>query len=384
MYLDTEFHRLFASSSSPRISVRMRPVLDFLDNQLRRLKIRQQTYSGYETLGFRLLLNIVFRGMSDELAECNTDFERLYDVLNFQRDSLTRTFDSSNGGGHHGRKGFINSPSCKEYIFSVVPRDPRREYPLDKGKEAWRSYRPFRMIDHDSGDHTLNIASGLLHFTRDIPHFAIFTFDPVAAILQYANLQDEMNIAQYVHEYLILPALTLDNQRLWLMGVYSEWFNSRSRTYTDIPMVTTNYSHIPLNINRALQEIGDIIDSSRTGNVGVQRLLSSLVLPYDTTISKYATVLYNRSSVDDVGEYQWGTFMIYRRMLDIAMRVLSLTVNSRDSQVDIYRLKRVSDLMQSARLSSAIHDAYTKQFVSQSINTLHMQITNLYDRVKYA
>lgn len=360
----------------------MRPVLDYLNSQIDRLTIRQKTFSGYETHGFRLLLNIVFRGMSEELQECTSDYERLYNVLNFQRVYLTRSFDSSNGGGHSGRKFFISSPSCKEYIFSVVPRDPRREYPLDKGADAWKSYRPFRMIDHDSGDHTLNITSGLLHFTRDIPHFSLFTFDPVAAILQYANLQNEMDITQYVHEYLILPALTVDNQRLWLMGVYSEYFNYRSRSYVDIPMVTTNYSHIPLNINRALQEIGDIIDSSRTGNVGVQRLLSSLVLPRSTTIPQYATTLYERSSVDDVTEYQWGTFMIYRRMLDVAVRALSVTINSRDTQQSIYQLRRLMNLMASARISSPIHDAYTKTFVQQSINTLQLQVDNLYDRIK--
>lgn len=380
MYLDNEFKRLLADSKSPIILPRMKNVLNFINNQITHSYKKQPCWNGYRTQGFELIYNTIYKGGS-YLDGKISDFEKLYSFLNFERQVLSRSFDSSRGGGNVYRKHFIDSSSCKEFIFSVVPRDCGKSYPLDKGETAWKRYRAFRMIDHDTSDQSLNISSGLLHYKHNPPHFAIFTFDPVAAILQYSNLKHAVSLEDYIHQYLIMPALTLDNQRLWLMGIYSEWFSTRSRSYVDIPMVTTNYSRIPSNLDNALRDISSLIDNSRNNNIGMARLLSSFPLPYHTNIPKYAKALYNKSSVDDISEYDWGTFMIYRRMLDISVRALGATINSQDSQTDIYRLRRIINLLQNASITSPIHDSYTKHFVKQSINTLHMQSINLYNSI---
>lgn len=382
MYLDREIHHLFQPSSSPRIPTKIRMVISNLNHQIDQTKDRLP-YSGTTfTTGYSILLNSITRGMDDDFYKQRTDLDRLYNVLEFQRTYITRDFDSSGGGGLPHKKCFINSPGCREFIFSVKPRDMIKSYPLDKGPDAWKSYRPFRLVDHDSSDFTLNITTGLLNFKRNLPRFALFTYDPVAAILQYNALKDKISIEHYIYSYLIIPALTLDNIRLWMLGNYSQWFLSRSRSYNDIPMVTSNYARLPITMDNAMGEIGRIIDDSTRGHITPNRLLTSLPLPYHTDICSYAMSLYHRSGIDDIGEYDWATFMIYRRMLDVLSRALGATINSTETRTHIQLLKRAIQLMVNSGIYSGIKDSYTKTFVKGAIQSLERQVLDMYTITK--
>lgn len=380
MYLDREFHRLLSVNNSVRVMPKMKPVLFNINSQIHRANLKLSKYNGYHTPGFTMLLNCIYRGVTSGLEDYPNDFTKLYEYLEAIRSSLSRSFASTGGGGAAHSKYFIYSKLCKEYIFSVEPRNLADSYPIDKGKDAWKRYRAFRMVDIDSNDFTLNISSGLLAFTKHLPKFAMFTFDPVAAILQYYNLKDEVSLEQYVHQYLIMPALTLDYIRLWMLGNYSQWFVSRSRDYRDIPMITSSYAQIPVSLDSAMKDIGDLIDEG--GHLGVSKILSSLPLPYNTSVSKYATRLYNKSSLDDISEYDWGTFMIYRRMLDVCIRAMSATINSTDTRNQVYTLRRA--IMQLARgnILSGINDSYTRYFVRSSVDSLERQAIELYNIAK--
>lgn len=381
MYLDKEFHSILSVSNNFTTLTKMRTVIQNIDQQINRACIKSNNYNGYTTNGYVLLYNTIVRGMSSGLSKCNSDKDRLYGYLESQRRSLSDSFDSSATGGISSSRLFIASRSCREYIFSVEPRDPDIDYPLDKGKEAWKHYRALRYVDSDCDDFTLYITGGLLHPHKANPRFAIFTFDPIAAILQYNALKDDMSLPDYIHRYLIMPALTLDNIRLWLMGVYSQWFISRSRRYTDIPMVTSSYIHIPLMLDNALKDVADLLDSARSNSVNVNSILTSLSLPRNSNIPRYATTLYQRSSVSDIVEYDWGTFMIYRRMIDIAIRAMAATIRHPNTIRHVQAMRRAVMLLSRNHILSGILDRYTRQFVKTSITNLEMQLEDLYNSI---
>lgn len=380
MYLDREFRDLLSGSNSVRCMPKLKTVIQNLNAQIIRANQKQSTYNGYHTPGFTMLVNCVYRGATNGVDKFDSDFSKLYEWLEPQRGNISRSFASTGGGGNSYSKYFIYSRVCKEYIFSVEPRGLINNYPLDKGKDAWKRYRAFRMVDVDSNDFTLNVSSGLLNFTRHQPKFCIFTFDPIAAILQYINLKDEVSVADYVHKYLVMPALTLDYIRLWLLGNYNQWFTSRSRDFRDVPMITSSYALIPTNLDNAMRDVSGLIDSSN--HMGVHRLLSSLVLPYNTNISKYANTLYNRSSLDEVSEYDWGTFMIYRRLLGVCVNAMIATSGSTDTKTSVYFLRRAMIKLDKGNILSGISDSYIKHFVRESVNTLKRQALDLYDYVR--
>lgn len=378
MYLDREFHRLLSQGVAYKTSTKMNTVIRSLNSEIVRANTKLSVYNGYYTPGFSMLANAMVRGFTDEFKQADNDVDRLFGSLELQRISITRSFDSSAGGGLPHKRYFTSTKICKEFIFSVSPRNLRTDYPLDKGADGWRHYRPFRLIDIDSPDYTLHITAGLLHHSRNLPRFAIFTFDPVAAILQYTALKGEVSLKQYIHQYLIMPAFTVDNLRLWLLGNYAEWFSARTRSYNDIPMITSDYGRIPLMLDSAMSDIAGIIDSSTISHIGVNRLLSALPLPIATNIPRYATMLYERSSLDNVSEYDWGTFMIYRRMLDVCVRAMKATIASTDTKNHIYALRRAVSLLSRGGILSGIEDSYTKHFVKTATTTLARQVDDLY------
>lgn len=352
-------------------------VLSSLKAQLRRSYARYSTSTFTPTGGTSILYDTIQHILNSDLnvMQYDNDTDRVEKgILPYVLNSETPLDPLS---GAHTKPWFINNKTSRSIIVPTHPIEYKSSYPIDGD---WRDYRPFRMVNNDSQALSLTLVLGKLDYRRDPPDLVCFTFDVVAATLQYLYLKrtDGIELSTYVYQYLVYPALLIDNINNWLFRQYKYWLSEGNVDYANLDQCDSFVVDIS-GITGFQSEVSHYVSEHRTSSAGVDGLCGNLPLvKYDTVRDALDELLLTVRIIRDPRHYLLRIITLLPH-LELILAGCSTRMQSGEVQDFITKLRH--DLYTSRKVVSAksFNDPYLSKYANRILEKVFVQTDFLYD-----
>lgn len=358
--------------STPRIIPQWSQYLESLNLQKRQLKTRFLNSHGYESRGFRLLKQItdlIDPDFISYLLKQPDDYARyLNGFLPLARESA-RLFQPVESGRAY-RKMFYEKGlfSTSEYFCPVDDVDHLSTLPMEEGWESWTEVQPVHLWYNDSPEYTMNVLKGRVEYKYTNPTFAIIFVDTIALMFKYykymtsqIDLGTEKTLHKFIHEH-VFSFFFEDLQNIWVLNQVllctqvPDGEETVDSLMVKIGASNRQYGYVGGRHQEAVEHLLDAMDDVRDGNIRVNSLLSSKLLPSGSIIDR----IYYSFKYLDVAHTQQLKYM--RMLRDMPMVDLLLQMNGWRPDNEIYK-SLVRDLryqlkrLQSSKPWSRIYDS---------------------------
>lgn len=383
---DRELANYFRGSSSPVIKPKLEAYVKALKAKATVIGNRSITRAGYETSGMFLMERLIGDANIKAIIDIKDPFDRyMKGVLPILGD-LERVFDPAIT--HTGNLAkFISSPShiCDEYLFPTRSEYVFNTLPIGSGWDQWKHIRPFRIFDHDSGELSFMTYADTLTFKKgNTPTYAVEGLDVAALLLQYAAYVDEnkgppLFITDYLHRYVIQPALMQDGINIWLRKIYTKALTDGHAPLMDgksYQWISATFGRIGPAFNYAMEDVTDMIHGVMNHNLTPVRLLASLHMLDNLPLSDHYRADQACSSLPTERQYIWCRFMKERSYLEMALQAAHL--NPSDSMYSTFcqNLKTDLSILVSTNPWNAIPNSRTKEKIKTKFDHMKDMITD--------
>lgn len=317
--------------------------MEFITNELSRLRQRHFNGSGLSTPGINLMEHILSLVNYDQLASFRNDYERYTLYLINLRSEFTEVI-GPNSYSKIWTGAFIYGNRTKEVIVPVQCDDYFKYYPFGKTWDSWKSVQPLFLITHNSPEYTINVMQDVIKFDKRPPDYAFFGIDPIVLILQrYHYLEwcgqtktNPLSTTDYLHKYVTIN-LMADCQDIWIRNRTLDMIQSTSTDYlTDDTFVyNPTFNYIGKQYERFSDAVNYISNLLASGNITPEDAFASLPMPtgyYNEWIQRRMHMLY----VPEERQFQW--ILLARDMQDMFLLTGVFLLNKTNPQsITFYR-----------------------------------------------
>ena len=363
----------------PKILVKMSGYLQTLNQEVLYNMHRYSDFYGSETKGVMLLEYLLNIAPIPEMVGEPDQFKR-YEIVKAQRESLSRPIDPVQNRDQ-GVLGFVgqHGRDCKEYLIPVTTESFIADYPVGMDWNAWKRIRPFRLIFSSSKELTFQCYQDVLEYKKEQPALVVMSIDVEALCMMYSvylNTLDtipESVLPNFLHRYVILPALLEDGVNLWVRDQYIECFTrtiNRQSGHADTAWVTATNGRIgsqyPQFVLDAYNLIGLGMNQSATPNV----LLSSMLLLNGQSVLERYRAIKRQNILPDQRQYRWLSYLIEAKWIDLVIRTVCLNRSwSQFKRTTAYMQREIALFSESHPWTDA-QDVYTRSFIANSLGDL--------------
>lgn len=377
MLFDLAFSQ-YLKPTSPKYLVKMSGYLQTLNQEVLYNQHRYQNSPGIETPGVMMLEYLLNTLPIQEMVDTPDQFKRYSTYLEPDLSHLGRAIDTIQTHDVNTTSFLdVSARGCKEYIVPVLCDNPLSDMPVGLDWNAWKRMRPFRVAVMQSKELTFHSYQDVLKFRHDQPPLAIFTVNIPMLAMMYSvylntlNPVPEMTLPDFLHRYVVFPALLEDSVNLWVRDQYMECLMRTITTrssHQDIAWVTANNGRIGSQYPQFVEDVYNLITLGQNMSTPPNTVLSSMLLLHGTSVLDYYADFRRLNQVPQLRQYRWMDYLLQDRWLDLIIRVVCLNKHWSQFSRFVPYLKREIALFNESHPWTDCPDAYTKAYITDSLS----------------
>jgi hypothetical protein len=361
--------------SSPRILPKLHQAMGTLSTYVEQILERHANIAGAETRGLRLLEQILSDADLAAIRRYKDDFDRYLNILLPQQEDSVRQFDPAIQGITHFGDFTKTDPHGREYLLPIAQTDYIRSILVNGDWEAWAKIRPLHLLYSDSSDLSLNAYLDMLRYPKHPPFHVVVGIDATLLILQYAKyldthgLDDRKPIQDYLHKFVLYPALVEDSVVTWLVNQYTNILQLAAdglEMPSFEPILTPMMGSFGSQFPAAIEEVWNLIQDAKNANISPTRLLTSLQLR-NTSLSYCFQQLRQKIELPHLRQYMWMQYLATLGWRNLVFATIALTKTHPITKSAMIWIKRDLHLLQATKFWAQVSDPITKHYIENDI-----------------
>lgn len=366
---------VYFHAASPRALPKLHQAVLALTTITDEMLQRNQAVAGSETQGMRVLEQILGNADLKTLRRIPDDFDRYLTYLLPIQEDLVRHLDPTVQACTTTGRFVVLGPGGREYLFPFAAGDYLTCLPFNQPWEAWSTLRPLVIRHHDSPQLSLSAPYDRLVFPAAPPHHVVVSLDVILLVLQYAKYLDthapenRLLIEDYLHRYVLYPALIQDSATIWLLHRYTSAITAAAH---DEPCPSWPVQKDPLlgsfggQFSSALEDVWSAARTAKAQNLSPPRLLTSLLME-QTSVSHQYRKLHRSLDIPPLRQYLWTQYLAFWGWRDLAFATLDLTRTTPLSKATRISTQRLYHLLRSTRFWLAARDGPTQAYLLDDV-----------------
>lgn len=356
---------------APRIMPKLRQAMYAIDTYVEEIITRYIEIAGAETSGMFALEQILGDVDLRSLRKVPDDVDRYFNQLLPLQEDLIRHLDPSVQGVTHLASFISTTTPGREYLLPVMATNYITMLPLNKPWEEWEKLRPLALLYSDNKNLSLDAKMDRLRYINTTPNHTVISLDAIMLIMQYAKYLDthppdqRLPIRDYLHRYVIYPALIKDSITVWMLQQYTNVItdaaNSHDKTIWT-PLTTATMGSFGVQLPAALEELWNLTQVVKDQNLLPSRFLSSLLLEKSHVTTAYGH-LRKRIEFPQLRQYIWMQYISMMSWRNLVFATMDLTRKSSFSKWTRIQTQREYHLLRATRFWTTVSDKPTQDFI---------------------
>ena len=375
--------------SPPRIYPKISGYLQTLNQEILYNAHRYNSMPGHDHPGMMLLASLLDQADIPHLREIPDQFDRYrYGVIE-QLESLERNFDPVQQGiNTQGRFLPHQNHRTRQVLVPVRCDSPYSDLPMGSDWSAWSRVRPLRVAYADSTELTFHTYQDVLNYRKDIPKLVVLTLNVTALVMMYSVYRDTVaedspSPLDFLHRYVVYPALTEDNAQLWIVTQYIQALDTAREPISgtkDYVWETANNGRIGSQYGSFLLDVYAAKKACETGAILPNTLLSSLKLLHGSNILDYYKSFRRTNVVPELTQYRWCEFLVYMRWLELFVKSALLYKPWWEQKFTLAYLARDVRLLNNSHPWTNISDQSIRKMISDKLSELQTLLGHYYEQ----
>ena len=373
----------------PRLYPKMSGYLQTLNQEVLYNTHRYSSMPGHDHPGMMLLSSILNQSDLTTLREIPDHFDRYRHGIVDQLESLERNFDPVQQGiNTQGRFLPSQNHRTRQVLLPVRCESPYSDLPMGLDWGAWSRVRPLRLAYVDSTELTFHTYQDVLNYRKDVPQLVVLTLNVAALVMMYSVYLDTVPNADpspidFLHRYVVYPALTEDNTELWIVTQYLQVLNASHETVSgtkDYVWETANNGRIGSQYGSFISDVFAAKKACESGAILPNTLLTSLKLLHGSNLQEYYQSFRRMNVVPDLNQYRWCEFLIYMRWLELFIKIGLLYKPWCEQKFTLSYLARDLRLLNNAHPWTNISDQVIRKIISDKLTELQTLLGHYYEQ----
>lgn len=368
----------YLKSVPPKYMIKMSGYLQTLNQEVLYNLHRYQSFYGTENTGMMMLEYLLNTLPIPEMCSEPDQFKRYNTYLKPILQDLGRNIDPvQHRTGDYGSFLGPAARDCKQYIIPVQSESPLVYMPIGLSWPAWQRFRPFRVAVMQSKELTFHSYEDALLFRKDQPQLAVFTLDIAALAMMYSVYLNTLDtvpdsvLPNFLHRYVVFPALLEDSVNLWIRDQYIECL-SRSinpeSSHSDTAWVTANNGRIGSQYPQFVADVYTLITLGQSMSITPNTILSSLLMLHGVSITDGYAAFRRMNQVPQLRQYRWIDYLLQERWIDLVLRVVCLNKSWSEFRHTTAYLRRDIGLFRESHPWTDSPDSYTQAYINNSLD----------------
>lgn len=372
----------------PRLFPKINMYISYLTREILSMLNRYQYKAVQPTPGIMTLVQVLTSLPLDKLAQEKDQYKRFLILEENSIENAGRMLDAAydhESGMKPNFCGIANHPCPLQYILPTTCKDPLVDMPMGREWQAWKAMRPFRIGAVETNQISFHAYLDVLLYQQKAPTFCVYTLNIPMLALMYSVYLDSINhdvkddtLIQFLHTYVVYPALLSDNVNLWLLGRYL--FSLKQQLGINLHIPTgkfedaiweqANNGRIGSEYPLFMDEVQKLTSLLITRNIYPEVYLSSCLLENNVSVLSYFKNYQEMNEVPNLRQYNW---IEYLRDSDwIEFFTLVLSYNKQWTQYGYFKsyLNRCLRLFQESHSWNECENEYIRNYIQYHIQTL--------------
>lgn len=371
----------------PKIYPNISMYLGYLERETLSMIHQYQNYPPRRTPGIMILEQLLTNLPISDLLKEKDQYKRYLLLQEADVAHASRVVDpafTKQSGVKPSFCGTENEATPYQYILPVQCVDPLVDMPMGRDWMAWKMMKPFRVGMIKTDQLSFFAYLDILFYQRQPPKIAVYTLNIEMLALMYVSYLESVKsnppkdpLGQFLHSYVVYPALLRDNVNLWLrnryLAVLEAHVNSdhpvREGVFEDAIWMQANNGRIGTDYLLFIHEVTRLTQLLMNRSIYPEVYLSSCLLLNNVNVIAYLKQFQRMNDVARLRQYNW---IEYLRDSDwIEFFVLALTYNKQWNQFQYFKsyLNRCLRLFQESNSASDSGSDYIANYIHYHIQT---------------